>query len=89
MNKTLDDLRKEIDIVDACIVELLGKRMEVVKEIGKIKKELQQEVLDENRWQSLLQNIKKQAEHIRLNTSFVEKIYNLIHEHAKELEKKE
>ncbi|MDE2588252.1 MAG: chorismate mutase [Patescibacteria group bacterium] len=89
MNKTLEELRKEIDAIDANIVEMLGKRMEIVKEIGKIKKEMQKEIFDDNRWQQVLINIKEKATAVHLDTSFIENLYSLIHKHAQELEKKE
>jgi len=37
MTKELEDLRSEIDKIDAKIVELLNKRADIAKKIGEIK----------------------------------------------------
>ena len=36
--RSLDELRKEIQEVDAAIVDLLGRRMSIVREIGEVKR---------------------------------------------------
>lgn len=38
MEKNLDDLRKEIDIIDSELTALLEKRIDVVRNIGRYKK---------------------------------------------------
>lgn len=86
--KTLEELRKEIDAIDHELVELLAKRMHVVDEVGKVKKELQIEPLDTNRWQEVLESKLAMARELGLSEEFVKKIYDFIHEHALELEKK-
>lgn len=89
MNKTLEELRNEIDTIDASIIAMLGKRMDIVKQIGKTKKDLQLEIVDEARWQTVLQKVKNLGKKIYLDESFIESIFTIIHHHAQKLEEKE
>lgn len=34
---TLEELRKQIEVTDACIIEILAKRQELSKQIGALK----------------------------------------------------
>ena len=63
--------------------------MAVVKEIGKIKKDLNKEIFDQDRWESLLTKIKQHANKWELNVEFVQKLYEMIHKHAQDIQKKE
>ena len=46
---TIDQLRNKIDAIDANIIQLFESRMEIVKDIGMLKKKNQANVLDQNR----------------------------------------
>ena len=87
MNKTLADLRKEIDTVDDELVNLLAKRFAVVREIGKLKKLQQIQPLDERRWKDVLQKITEKAKNRDIPQDLVKKIYDEIHKTALSLEK--
>ena len=50
-NKTLEDYRKEIDKIDEELLHTLAKRFDVVRKIGKLKKENN---CDETVWTNLL-----------------------------------
>jgi chorismate mutase len=88
MNKTLEKLREEINAADDELVKVLAKRMEIVKEIGKIKKENNVTALDEKRWQEVLERVLENAQKHVLSQNFIKKIYEEIHKAALELEKK-
>ena len=77
MKTQLDDFRKQIDKIDNQIVDLLAKRMKVVKKVGQLKKKNNIPVLDKSRWQKVIKSKK----------GFVQKIYNIIHEEALKIEK--
>jgi chorismate mutase len=47
-------LRATIDVLDANLLELLGKRMKVADEIGLVKKEANVAVLQNKRWNEIL-----------------------------------
>lgn len=61
MNKTLADLRKGIDEIDEKIVRLLSERMELVKEVGKLKKELNLSPKDPVREKEIIHRLTKSA----------------------------
>ena len=77
MKTQLDDFRKQIDKIDNQIVDLLAKRMKVVKKVGQLKKKSNIPVLDKSRWQKVIKSKK----------GYIKKIYNIIHDHALEIEK--
>jgi chorismate mutase len=85
--KTLDELRKEIDLLDNALIQVIAKRMEIVQEIGKIKKEMNIEPLDEQRWQNILKRINGIAKKYHLSEDLVKKIYEEIHHTALTIEK--
>ncbi len=88
MDKKLADLRKEIDAVDKDLLASLAKRAKIAQRIGKLKKAQGVPPLDEKRWQQLLDKILHLAGTMDLSRDFVKKIYELIHNHSLELERK-
>ncbi len=85
--KTLDELRKEIDLLDEALLQVIAKRMEIVQEIGKLKKDMKVEPLDEERWQNVLNRIGLVAKKYNLPEDLVKKIYDEIHKAALIIEK--
>ncbi|MCH5167411.1 MAG: chorismate mutase [Erysipelotrichales bacterium] len=88
-------LRNKIDICDKKIVDLIFDRLELCKQIGKIKKENNLNVIDNNRWQNIIDKIIKLAKN-KSNKETEEdyvyliiNIYNLIHETSCNLQKNE
>lgn len=61
MNKTLVELRRQIDEIDEEIVRLLSQRMELVKEVGKLKKELNLSPEDPLREKEIIHRLTKSA----------------------------
>ncbi|PIV38208.1 hypothetical protein COS31_00610 [Candidatus Roizmanbacteria bacterium CG02_land_8_20_14_3_00_36_15] len=88
MKNQLDDLRKIIDEIDGLIVNLLAKRMKVVKKVGLFKKRHNLPPLDPTRWQQVLNSKMEKAKSLGLDPEMVKKIYNIIHNQALEIEKK-
>ena len=88
MNKTLAELRNEINELDEKLVKILAKRFEVVKEIGQLKKDKDLSVLDEKRWQEVLNKALGNAKKHAVPEDLIEKIYEEIHTTAIEIEKK-
>lgn len=87
MDKLLENWRKQIDKVDTELLRALAKRITVVKEIGKYKKSRGIPPLDEKRWQEVMRSKISKARSLNISEKFVEKLYNLIHEHSLEIEK--
>ena len=88
MKKSLEDLRKEIDAIDHELLQILAKRMGAVKKVGELKKELNLPTASEERRKQVLEFYISQAQKLSLSENFVQKLYELIHDHALEIEKK-
>ena len=83
----LDDLRKEIDVIDEKLVDLLARRIEIVKKIGEFKKQNNLPVLDKNRFAKVLEKVEKTAIQQGLSPDFVKELYEVIHKYSCEVEK--
>lgn len=80
-------LRKEVDKIDESILKLLGKRFEIARKIGHLKKENKLGVLDSQRWQFILKKALARGKQLDLPASFVKKIYRLIHQTSVKMQK--
>ncbi len=76
----LDMLRSRIDAIDSELLEMLSSRVEIVKEIGKYKKENNVTALQINRWSQLMENRVDTGKKLDLNETFVKILFQLIHE---------
>lgn len=82
MNDELQQLRKEIDDLDQTLLEILAKRMAVVKKIGRYKKLHNIAIVDEIRWQKVLNTTLTKAKHLKLPEDFIKILYDLIHKQS-------
>jgi prephenate dehydratase len=85
---SLEQLRQDIDIIDQQIVELLAKRTELVKVIGRLKSG-QPEVRDPDREEQVLRRVKASAEKKGVNPELINNIYHTIFDHFVEVQKKQ
>ncbi len=76
----LEVLRNRIDSIDSEILELLASRVDIVKEIGKYKRENNVTALQMNRWSQLMENRVKTGKSMDLNETFIKILFQLIHE---------
>ncbi|MDD5213379.1 MAG: chorismate mutase [Candidatus Gracilibacteria bacterium] len=83
----LQKYREEIDSIDKDLIELLAKRFDVVKRVGYYKKEHNMPPLQAGRWQEVLDSRKNIASHLGVSDEFIEKVWNIIHDYALDLEK--
>jgi chorismate mutase/prephenate dehydratase len=74
----IDDLRKQIDSVDANIVKLVAERIRAAEKIGALKREQGKEIVDSGREKLVLDHIKQLAVESNLNPEDLERIYRLI-----------
>ena len=88
MQNELKKLREQIDSIDDEIVSLLSQRMDIVKAVGKLKKEHKVEPLDTKRLEELLETKKEKAKLVGISQSFIERLYKIIHEHSVKTQKK-
>jgi len=75
----LPQYRTEIDQIDNQILELLAKRIEVVKKVGHYKKTQNIPALDQSRWQAVLDKLELKCQEFNLDFELVKDLWNRIH----------
>ena len=78
-NSQLDELRHHIDEIDQQIIQLIGKRMDIAREIGKHKKENNIAILQMTRWENVLDKRMKYAQSNGLSSKFALQYLQEIH----------
>jgi chorismate mutase len=78
----LKQFRSMIDEMDDELINILKKRILVIEEIGKYKKEHNITVFQLERWQEILRTRSQWAEKLGLSGNHVEKICQLLHEES-------
>ncbi len=85
---TLAELRRKIDMVDYKILEALTERMNVVKNIGYLKKNNKITILQIKRWNNIIHNRKETGLKLGINKEFLNELLNLIHKEAINVQKR-
>lgn len=80
--ENLSLLRKQIDQINDELLELLAKRMRVTREIGQYKKEHKMPVVQQTRYNDLMERLVKNGEELGLKENFVKSILSAIHEES-------
>ena len=78
----LEQFREQIDSIDSQILELLSKRMKIVKEIGYYKNENKISIFQLLRWKNIMQSRTEFGEKLGLNKSFIKKLLQLVHKES-------
>jgi chorismate mutase len=78
--EALKKLREEINIIDEQLITLLASRMAVSDKIGAEKKRQNVAVLQQERWNQIVDRSKQEAKNLGLSAEFVSKIYKTIHQ---------
>ena len=81
-NNGLSEMRKEIDIIDDQIMELLAKRMNISREIGEYKKAHNLTVRQSKRYGEILAKRCLQGKLSGISPEFINKIFESIHEES-------
>lgn len=84
----LNTLRTQIDLIDDQIMDLLGKRMKIVDQIGALKKNNNVAILQVKRWNEILNRMILEGKNNHLSEEFVLKIYKAIHQESIDHQKK-
>jgi chorismate mutase len=82
----LAQLRIKIDEIDSQLIEALASRMDIVREIGRLKRETGAPAKDDARWDQVLRNAKEKAAAKGVPNALVDDIYTAIHRAALEIE---
>lgn len=78
----LEQLRHSIDSLDFQLLELLAKRMEITQKIGKVKDQRQLSIFQIERWKNIRDTRIQAGEELSLNSNFVKKILQVVHNEA-------
>ncbi len=78
----LEELRSEIDKLDAELIEILAQRLNMVDEIGRYKLHNNIAIYQVKRWTNILQNRLEIGENQGINTEFLMKILQLVHKES-------
>lgn len=78
----LDRLRKEIDMLDDEIMNILASRMKIAQEIGAYKKENNMTILQSERWKEVLQKFVERGKQNGLSEEFITRIIKSIHDES-------
>jgi chorismate mutase len=84
----LDRLRKEIDMIDEEIMNILASRMKISREIGQYKKENNMTILQSERWKEVLQKYFDRGSQSGLGAEFITRVIKSIHDESIEQQEK-
>ena len=79
-NDTLRQLRAQIDVMDENLIFTLASRMKVSRQIGELKKQNSIAIVQPGRWDAVLEKVAASASAYGLDTAFVKRLFNLIHD---------
>ena len=78
-DNTLDELRLEIDKIDAELIAILARRMDVIGDIGQYKKDHELTILQIKRWRTVVRERLKMGMKSKLNKEFLQKLLEIVH----------
>ena len=81
-NKSLEQLREEIDKLDNELVSLFAKRMKIAEAVGKYKTQHGLQPLDNKRWKSVLESRISLGNKVGLSSDFIRSIFKAIHKQS-------
>ena len=84
--RDLASLREEIDQLDEQLWEVIGKRADVVRQIGEWKRQHGEQVIQPERWQEVLQHCQSVADKYGLSETVVHEVMEAIHNESVRIE---
>ena len=84
--RDLASLREEIDQLDEQLWEVIGKRADVVRQIGEWKRQHGEQVIQPERWQEVLQHCQSVADRHGLSETVVQEVMEAIHNESVRIE---
>ncbi|MBN1185030.1 MAG: chorismate mutase [Bacteroidales bacterium] len=79
--KCIEDVREEIDRIDAEIIKLLGERFGFVKEVVKYKSKNKDSIVAKKRYDSVLETRRKWAQQNGLDPDLIFSVYKQLLDH--------
>lgn len=78
----IEQIRQIMDSMDAEVVDIIAKRMELVKRLGKIKGENNMPVYQADRWREIIESRTIWGNKNQLDPEFILKLFELIHDQS-------
>jgi chorismate mutase len=78
----LSELRLEVDILDEQLISALSSRMELAKQIAKVKQRNNLEIVQTSRWEMVMQKVLRMANEKGLKPLFIKKLFENIHKES-------
>ena len=75
----LEELRSEIDKIDAELINILSRRMNIIDEIGKYKSENNITILQLKRWRNIVNDRVKTGKGMGMNEEFLQRLLAIVH----------
>lgn len=78
----LEEYRTEIDKLDAEMINILARRLDIIDLIGQYKKENNITILQLKRWSNILQERLENGKNLGMDTEFLTKVLELVHKES-------
>ncbi|WP_396163330.1 chorismate mutase [Flavobacterium sp.] len=78
----MDTLRLQIDGYDEKLLEIIGNRMQIVDQIGLLKKEKNVAILQNQRWNEILLKMTAEGKEMGLSSDFIMQLFKAIHQES-------
>jgi chorismate synthase len=86
-NNSIQRIREEIDFIDDMLLMLLSQRQELVREVGRWKKENRIGIANPKREREIIKKRLLLADEAGLDPDFIKKIYSAVFEHARRIQR--
>jgi len=86
--QSMKQLRNQIDDFDHKLIEILGRRMTIADQIGELKKQKNVAILQNKRWQEILDKMIADGSHKGLSEEFIIQLFRAIHQESIDHQKK-
>ena len=81
-NQRMQTLRMQIDGYDEKLLEIIGNRMQIVDQIGILKKEKNVAILQNQRWNEILLKMTNEGKEMGLSPDFILQLFKAIHQES-------
>jgi chorismate mutase len=85
-SELIDELRRQIDVTDAALLDALARRMTLVTQIGRLKQVAAIATVQPDRWRQLLEQRIELGRSLQLPDGFIVALFELIHHESIQLQ---
>ena len=78
----LEQLRKEINLIDDDLINVLASRMQISKQIGEYKKEHDITILQQKRWEEIIKKYLDKGANHGLSAKFIDRFIKAVHDES-------